>query len=62
MAGLMEYLARIEYTWRYRGVDTCLHIKEFELCISLLTGQMTGILFYEQKYINHALQRIKNFH
>jgi hypothetical protein len=39
MAGLIEYLTHIERMWRYRWLDTCLHDKEFELCISLSTGR-----------------------
>jgi hypothetical protein len=41
MIGLIEYLSRIEYAWRYRCVDTCLHNKVSKVCISLLTGRMT---------------------
>jgi hypothetical protein len=28
MTGLIEYITRIESTWRYRRLDTCLHGKE----------------------------------
>jgi hypothetical protein len=37
MAGLIEHLSRIEYTWRYTWVDSCLHNKASEACNSLLT-------------------------
>ena len=37
MASLIEYLRRIEYTWRYGWVDPCLHNKASEAYISLLT-------------------------
>jgi hypothetical protein len=41
MAGLVEYLTRIEFTWRYRRLYPCLHNKAFEFCVSLLTGHVT---------------------
>jgi hypothetical protein len=41
MAGLIEYLTRIENTWQCMRLDTCLHDKEMELCISLLIGHVT---------------------
>jgi hypothetical protein len=37
MAGLIEDKTRIEN----RRLDTCLHDKELELCISLLSGHVT---------------------
>jgi hypothetical protein len=44
----MAYLSRIVYTWRYN--------KAFEVCFSLLNlSYDTGILSYDQKYINYAL-------
>ena len=58
MAGLTEYLTRIEYMWRYtctgRWTDTCLRDKEFELCISFNLSYDMDILSYDQKYITYA--------
>jgi hypothetical protein len=60
MAGLVEYLTRIQHTCQYRLVDRCLQNKAFEVCISLLTGYMTlEILCYDQKYLLCTVKKKK---
>jgi hypothetical protein len=56
MAGLIKYLTCIEYMWRYKLLDIYLHNKEFELCISLLTGHATWAfcLMIRNKLIVHC--------
>jgi hypothetical protein len=47
MASLIQYLTRIENTWQYMWLDTCLHDKEFEIaCSSLFTGHMTWAIYF----------------
>jgi hypothetical protein len=58
MAGSIAYFACIENALRYRRLDTCLHDKEFELCISVLTGHMTWVfcLMIRNTLIMHCKQ------
>ena len=63
MPGVVEYLTLIEYMWRYRRVDFCLHNKAFELGISLLTCHMTWVfcLMIRNTPIMH-FKELKKYH
>jgi hypothetical protein len=45
MAGLIEYLTRIDNTLQYKEFNICLNDKEFSLCISDVADHM-GWAFY----------------
>jgi hypothetical protein len=59
----MEYLTGTEHTFQYGWLETCLHDIEFQtLHLSFNWSYDKDISAYEQKYINCALQGIKNFY